>query len=112
MVLKLGMKHQAVDLYKVYINHDPGMTLTYFTARSSLVPHAFEWGKGLKYYLKGKTCRKWANKQNIYVYETILFIGGYLPLPWGYIHVHDYNIQTSSGQSKSNIMLRIVRKGH
>ena len=27
MILKLGMKHQAIELYKVYINHDPGMTL-------------------------------------------------------------------------------------
>ena len=30
MILKLGMKHQGGgELYKVYINHDPGMTLTY-----------------------------------------------------------------------------------
>ena len=34
MILKLGMKHQAVEL-KVYINHDPGMTLTHFMARST-----------------------------------------------------------------------------
>ena len=45
MILKLGMKHQAMELYKVYINHDPGMTLTYFTARPTWVAHAFEWGK-------------------------------------------------------------------
>ena len=30
---------------------------------------AFEWGKLLKCDLKGKTCRKSANGQNIYVYE-------------------------------------------
>ena len=35
MILKLGMKHQAMKLYKVYINCDPWMTLTYFTARST-----------------------------------------------------------------------------
>ena len=29
MILKLGMKHQAIELYKVYINHDPGMTFTF-----------------------------------------------------------------------------------
>ena len=29
MILKLGMKHQAMELYKVYINHHPGMTLTF-----------------------------------------------------------------------------------
>ena len=28
MILKLGMKVQAMEFYKVYINHDPGMTLT------------------------------------------------------------------------------------
>ena len=35
MILKLGMKHQAKGLYKVCIKHDPGMTLTFFTARST-----------------------------------------------------------------------------
>ena len=29
------------SLYKVYINGDPGLTLTYFTARSNLVTLAF-----------------------------------------------------------------------
>ena len=38
MILKLGMKHQAMELYKVYINRDPCMTLTYFTARSARSP--------------------------------------------------------------------------
>ena len=33
MILKLGTKHQGGELYKVYINHDLGMTLTYFMAR-------------------------------------------------------------------------------
>ena len=32
MILKLGLKHLGMELYKVYINHEPGMTLTYFTA--------------------------------------------------------------------------------
>ena len=27
MILKLGVKHLGMELYKVYINHDPGMTL-------------------------------------------------------------------------------------
>ena len=31
-ILKLGMKHQGEE---VYINHDPGMTLTYCKARST-----------------------------------------------------------------------------
>ena len=55
MILKLGVKHQWLELYKVYINHDPGMTLTYFTARSTKVANAFEWEKMVKCYLMGKT---------------------------------------------------------
>ena len=41
-----------------------------------------------------------------------------LPLPQGYIHVHDHNIQTSTdlkplGQSKPNFMWRIMlRRGN
>ena len=35
MILKISMKHQAIELYKVCINHDLGMTLTFFTARST-----------------------------------------------------------------------------
>ena len=31
MILNFGMKHLGMELYKVYINHDPGMTLTYFS---------------------------------------------------------------------------------
>ena len=72
MILTLGMKHLAMELYKVCITHDHGMTLTYFTARSTKIPHAFEWEKLLKCDLKGKTCRKWANGQKIFVYENIL----------------------------------------
>ena len=32
---KLGMKHWGLKYYNVVINHDPVMTLTYFTARST-----------------------------------------------------------------------------
>ena len=32
MILKLGMYHWGLKLYKNYINDDPGLTLTYFTA--------------------------------------------------------------------------------
>ena len=32
---KLGMKHQRLKYYNVYINHDPVVTLTYFTTRST-----------------------------------------------------------------------------
>ena len=36
MILKLGMQHWGLKLYKVCINGDPGLTLTYFKARSNL----------------------------------------------------------------------------
>ena len=46
-------------------------------------------------------------------YENILGPGGCLPLPRGYIHVYDHNIQTplkSLGHSKPNFMLSILSK--
>ena len=49
---KLGMKLRWLKHYNVYINHYPVMTLTYFTARSTSVANAFEWGKLLKCHLK------------------------------------------------------------
>ena len=35
MFLKLDMHHQGHEFYKVDINDDPGLTSTYFTARSN-----------------------------------------------------------------------------
>ena len=40
---KLGLKHQWLKYYNVYINHDPVMTLTQFMARSTWVANALEW---------------------------------------------------------------------
>ena len=45
MTLKLCMHHWVLEYYQSYSN-DPGLTLTYFTARSNLVPYAFVWEKG------------------------------------------------------------------
>ena len=46
MTLKVGMQHWVHEYYQVCSNDDPKLTLTYFTARSSLVPYAFVWEKG------------------------------------------------------------------
>ena len=46
MTLKVGMQHQVLKYYQVCSNDDP-LTVTYFTARSNLVPAAFVWEKGL-----------------------------------------------------------------
>ena len=48
MTLKLGMQHWRLKLYKVYINGDSELTITYFTARSNLVVCTFEWEKLLQ----------------------------------------------------------------
>ena len=32
---KLDMKHKGLEDYNVFINHDLGLTLTYFTAKST-----------------------------------------------------------------------------
>ena len=44
--LALGMQYRVLEYYQVCSNDDPGLTLTYFTARSNLVPYAFVWKKG------------------------------------------------------------------
>ena len=36
MIMKLGMEHYELTLYTVYINDDPELTLTYFTAISNI----------------------------------------------------------------------------
>ena len=46
MTFKLGMQHRVLEYYQVCLNDDPGLSLTYFTARSNLVPYAFIWEKG------------------------------------------------------------------
>ena len=46
VTLKVGMQHRVRKYYQVCSNDDPGLTLTYFTAMSNLVPYAFVWEKG------------------------------------------------------------------
>ena len=115
-ILKPGMKHQGEELYKVYLYHDPGMTLTCLMARSAKGPHAFEWGILSNYHLMGKSLWKWANGLKIYDSENKCTPGAGLPSPRGNIHVYYHNIQKSSfliplGESKPNFVLSILRKG-
>ena len=46
LTLKLGMQHRVLEYYQDYSYDDPGLTLTYFTSRSNLVPCGFVWQKG------------------------------------------------------------------
>ena len=68
MILKLGMKYQGLMYYKVYINYDNGLTMTYFTLKSKLsriicilmgktIRKSFN-GTLIESYLMGKTCSK------------------------------------------------------
>ena len=43
MTLKVDMQHRVLEYYQVCSNDDPGLTLTYFIARSIFVPYAFVW---------------------------------------------------------------------
>ena len=58
MILKLGMQHRGPELYKICINGDPGLTLTYFTARSNLVACVFEMAKTVSKKLNGKNLQQ------------------------------------------------------
>ena len=51
MILKHGMYHWGLKFYKDYINDDPGLTLTYFMAKSNWDTCTFEWGKLLQSHL-------------------------------------------------------------
>ena len=57
-MLNFGMQHQGLKLYKVHINDEPGLTLTYFTAKSNWVAHTFKWGKLLQSHLMGENTRQ------------------------------------------------------
>ena len=45
MNLKFGMQHRVLEYNQVCSKDASGLTLTYFTARSNLVPYAFVWEK-------------------------------------------------------------------
>ena len=41
ILMKLCMKHQTPKPFIIYANYDPGLTMTYFTARSNFATKAF-----------------------------------------------------------------------
>ena len=43
ILMKLCIKHQRPKPFIIYANYDPGLTLTYFTARSNFAIKAFTW---------------------------------------------------------------------
>ena len=100
MTLKLGMQHQVLKYYQVCSNNVPELTLTYFTARSDLVPYAFVWEKGktmdfsetiVVYDLKLATDDR--SDKKFLLTSKLCPLGGVCPLPRSYIHVlnHENN---------------------
>ena len=43
--MKLGMQHPELQPVIFCLNDDPGVTMTYFTAKSNFVTHVFLWEK-------------------------------------------------------------------
>ena len=58
VIMKPGMQHHGLKLYKVYINDDFRLTLTYFAAGSNWIAYTFEFGKLLQGHFMGKPCSK------------------------------------------------------
>ena len=70
-----------LEYYEVCSNDDTGLTLTYFTARSKLVPYAFVWEKGktmdfsetfVVYDIKVGNCSELNEYMNLYEYQRSL----------------------------------------
>ena len=95
MILNLGMHHQVLEYYQVCSNNDSGLTLTYFTARSNLVPYTFVWEIGKTMFfsetivvgdLKLAT-DDWSEKKFLLTSKFCPLWLYARPLPRGYIHV-------------------------
>ena len=66
MTLKHGMQHQVLKYYQSCSNDDPGLTMTYFTARSNLIPFVWEKGKTVDFYSR---CSQLNAYMNLYEYQ-------------------------------------------
>ena len=78
MTLKICMQHWVLEYYQVCSNDNPGLTLTYFTARSNLDPYAFVWEKVkttnfsetiVVYDIKVSRCSQLNEYMNLYGYQ-------------------------------------------
>ena len=98
--------YAVLKYYQVCFNYDPGLTLTYFTARSNMVRYAFVWEKGktmdfsetiVVYDLKLATDDRSDKK---FLLTSILCpLGAVCPLPRGYIHVLNHEKKTVLNQT-------------
>ena len=62
MILKRGMQHYELKLYKVYINDDP--ELTYFTTVSNLAKMKCTYGRPIYKMNVNRTIGQWSSDLN------------------------------------------------
>ena len=117
MTLKLGMHHWVLEYYHVCSNDDTGLTLTYFTARSNLVPYVFVWEKGITmdfsetiavYDLKLATDDR--NDNTFLLTSKLCPLWAVCPLPHGYIHVKQHVKKCTKSDFKE-ISLKLATNG-
>ena len=107
----------GAEYYQVCSNDDPGLTLTYFMARSNLVPYAFVWEKGktmdfsetiVVYDLKIATDDQSDKK---FLLTSKLFpLGAVCSLPRGYLHVLNHERKCIKSDFKE-ISLKLATNG-
>ena len=71
MILKLSLKHQAIEIYKVGIHHNAGMTLTYFIAGQLRSPMHLNGENKLNVIKWVETRDEHAKVLRIYVHKNI-----------------------------------------
>ena len=95
----------------------PWFDLTYFTARSNLVPYAFVWEKGktmdfsetiVVYDLKLATDDR--SDKKFLLTSELCSLGAVCPLPWGYIHVLNH-VKNCIKSDFKEISLKLATNG-
>ena len=111
------MQHWVLEYYQVCSNYDPGLTSTYFTTRSNLVPYAFVWEKGKTmdfsetidiYDLKLATYDR--SDKKFLLTSKLCPLGAVCPLPRGYIHVLNHEKNCIKSDFKE-IALKLATNG-
>ena len=108
--LETWYANRVLEYYQICSNDDPGLTLTYFTTRSNLVPFAFMLEKGkrmdfsetnviydLKLATDGQSYKKFL------LTSKLCPLGAVCPQPRGYIHVLNHQ------KKKKNIYIYIYK---
>ena len=112
MTLKLGMQHRVLEYCQVCSNDDPGLNVTYFTAKSNLVPFIWEKGKTMDfsetivvYDLKVATDDR--SDKKFLLTSKLCPLGAVCSLPWGYICVLNHETKCIKSDFKE-IFLKLA----